>query len=101
METKADITKSKKQTQQKTASAEEFAQFVKDIVKSEVKEVMKSLIFDEEIQVGKKSIEKSRNRIVKKIIVGDKGRLQTDPSTVEKIKVFVKRYLIHQFIRNQ
>eukprot|EP00358_Blepharisma_japonicum_P005333 CAMPEP_0202942368 /NCGR_PEP_ID=MMETSP1395-20130829/2550_1 /ASSEMBLY_ACC=CAM_ASM_000871 /TAXON_ID=5961 /ORGANISM="Blepharisma japonicum, Strain Stock R1072" /LENGTH=96 /DNA_ID=CAMNT_0049638535 /DNA_START=182 /DNA_END=469 /DNA_ORIENTATION=+ len=96
MEIKAEITKPRKQIQQKAASAEDFAQFVKDIVKAEVKEVLKSLVIEEGIQVGKKHIEKSRNKIIKKIMDGDKGRLQTDPSTVEKIKVFVKRYLIHQ-----
>ena len=44
-----------------SSTNEYFEQFIKDIVKSEVKSVFKSLS-DEGVQAGKKDIEKSRRK---------------------------------------
>jgi hypothetical protein len=86
----------------KSSQNDEFLQFVKSIVKAEVKNVFKGLS-EEGVQAGKKDIENSRkkysiSRITKKIIVGDKGRRRMDPGSVDKIKAYIKSYLIHQFV---
>lgn len=62
MEVKVENFKLKKLVQQKFMTFEEFNLFVKDIVKCEAKEVFRSLVVDEGIQVGKKQIDKSRNK---------------------------------------
>jgi len=82
-----------------TISEEEFKAFVKKTVRQEVKDVFKSLA-DDGVQAGRLQISKSRNKIIKKVIAGDKGRHRTDEQNVEKMKSFVKSYLIHEYMSN-
>ena len=61
MEVKCPLDKNMNTQSDLSSTNEYFEQFIKDIVKSEVKSVFKSLS-DEGVQAGKKDIEKSRRK---------------------------------------
>lgn len=61
MEVKCSIEKNLNMTSEKRTSPDAFQQFIKSLVKSEVKSVFKSLSEDG-VQAGKKEIEKSKRK---------------------------------------
>ncbi|OMJ92585.1 hypothetical protein SteCoe_4594 [Stentor coeruleus] len=97
MDVKLAIEKTLSAPDKKVTSSDNFQLFVKDIVKSEVRIVFKSLSEDG-VQAGKKDIDKSRRKITKKVIQGDKGRHRMDTASIDKIKAYVKSYLIQKFV---
>lgn len=62
MDTKVETSRPRKDNVSKSMTDADFNLFVKDLVKREVKEVFRSLVVDEGLEVGKKQIDKSRNK---------------------------------------
>jgi hypothetical protein len=79
-------------SQKKTFTSEEFRKLIEKLVHKYTKETFKNVLI--EVTLGKKWIQKSRKKLVKRIIDGDKGRLRYDGKVKEKIKKFVRESLV-------
>ena len=83
--------------EEEKSQAQEFNHQVSKVVKEEALNTFASLD-DEDITVGKIQIRKTRNKIVDRIIKGDKGRLKYSPEVEIKIRSYVKKYIIRHYI---
>lgn len=78
-------------------ASEDFANYVGDLVKFELKQVILDLSEDG-LTFGKIKIRSCKRKIVERVIRGDRIRHRSDSETERKIRAFVKQYLIHELL---